>query len=76
MPVPNNGRPPEPTRPLDSPERGSINELIAEAEELRTILSDASARTTRLLAALKQQRRQSRAVQQAMQSLRQLQLDR
>ena len=78
MPVPpNNGRSPEPQRPPDSPNGGGgLNDLIAEAELLRTILGDASARTARLVAALKQQRRQSRAVQQAMQSLRQLQIDR
>ena len=60
----------------DRSERGqSIMELIAEAEELRTVVLDASARLSRLLAGLKQHRRQSRAVQAAMHSLKQLKLD-
>ena len=45
---------------------GSIVELITEAEELRTVMLEASARLTRLLSGLKQHRRQSRAVQAAM----------
>jgi hypothetical protein len=76
MPVPpsnghgaNNGHSQDQT-----PERWGIAEVIAETEALRAVLQDASARTARLLAALKHQRRQSRAVQQAMQSLKQLQL--
>ena len=54
---------------------GTIIDLIAEAEELRTVMLDASARLTRLLSGLKQHRRQSRAVQAAMHSLKQLKLD-
>jgi len=46
---------------------------LAEAETLRTLLQDAAARTSRLIAALKHQKRQSRAVQSAMSSLRRLQ---
>jgi hypothetical protein len=57
------------------PERWGIAEVIAETEALRNVLHDAAGRTARLLAALKHQRRRSRAVQQAMQSLRGLQLD-
>ena len=53
----------------------SIVDLIAEAEELRTVVLDASSRLSRLLVGLKQHRRQSRAVQAAMQSLKQLKLD-
>ena len=53
---------------------GSIVELITEAEELRTVMLDASARLSRLLSGLKQHRRQSRAVQAAMHSLQQLKL--
>jgi hypothetical protein len=56
--------------------RGGIVELIAEAEALRDQLHEAAGRAARLLAGLKQQRRQARAVQAAMASLRQLQLDR
>jgi hypothetical protein len=53
-----------------------IVDLIAEAERLRELLQEATGRTGRLIAALKLQRRQTRAVQQAMASLRQLQPDR
>jgi hypothetical protein len=57
------------------PERMSLADVLAEAEALRALLSEASGGSARLLAALKQQRRQTRAVQQAVQSLRQLGLD-
>jgi hypothetical protein len=57
------------------PERMSLADVITEAEALRALLSEASGRAARLPAALKHQRRQSRAVRQAMQSLRQLELD-
>jgi hypothetical protein len=53
----------------------AVAELITEAEELRTVLADASARLSRLLSGLKANRRQSRAVQAAVHSLKQLQLD-
>jgi hypothetical protein len=49
--------------------------VIAETEALRALLSEAAGRVARLLAALKQQRRQCRAMRQAMQSLRQIQID-
>ena len=54
----------EPGEPLDP---------IAEAEELRVALQAALTRTSRLIAALKQQRRQSRVVESALASLRRLQ---
>jgi uncharacterized protein YlxW (UPF0749 family) len=58
-----------------SSERGAnIVELLAEAEQLRSILQDATARLSRLMNGLKQHRRQGRAMQAAMQSLKQLQL--
>jgi hypothetical protein len=57
------------------PERMSLADVIGETQALRALLSDVAARAARLLAALKQHRRQSRAVHQAMQSLRQLRLD-
>jgi hypothetical protein len=79
MPTPQaHGPVPDPSRANGStePERWGIAQVIAEAEALRGLLHDASARTARLLAALKHQRRRSRAVQQAMQSLKELQLDR
>jgi hypothetical protein len=58
------------------PETWSLTEVIAETETLRGLLQDAAARTARLLAGLKHQRRQTRAVRAAMDSLRQLELDR
>jgi hypothetical protein len=80
MPAPQpNGQHPDNSQPSNGstePERWGIAEVIAETEALRGLLHDASARTARLLAALKHQRRRSRAVQQAMQSLKQLQFDR
>ena len=59
----------------ETPVNGLVD-LIAEAEAIRDVLHQATGRTARLVAALKQQRRQSRAVEQAMNSLRQLQLGR
>jgi hypothetical protein len=73
MPAPqSNGHTPDSA----DPERWGIAQVIEETETLRGLLHDASARTARLLAALKHQRRKSRAVQQAMRSLKELQLDR
>ena len=43
---------------------------------VRGLLKDAGSRLANLVRALKHQRHQTRAVQQAVQSLRQLQLDR
>ena len=43
---------------------------LSEAEELRSQLQEAPARTNRLVAASKQQRKQSKVVQAAVQSLR------
>jgi hypothetical protein len=65
----NGAPPPRGERP------GGLGSLIAEAEALRTLVQEAGTRTARLLAALKQQRRNSRAVEAAMASLRQLQFD-
>jgi hypothetical protein len=48
-------------------------DALAEAEALRLQLQEALARTSRLIAALRQQRRQGRAVQAAVASLRKLQ---
>src|SRR5262249_15251973 len=50
-----------------------IDELIAETEELRATLGDAYSRAGRLLSALKQHRRQSRALLDVVASLRQIQ---
>jgi hypothetical protein len=68
-PEANGAQPPLGERP------GGLGSLIAEAEALRTLIHEAGTRTARLLAALKQQRRQSQAVRAAVASLRQLQLD-
>ena len=54
----------------------SMLDPIAEAEALRGLLHEAASRSARLVAALKQQRRQTRVLQQAVQSIRQLPLDR
>jgi hypothetical protein len=50
-----------------------IADPVAEAEAVRLQLQEALARTSRLIAALKQQRRQGRIVQTALDSLRRLQ---
>ncbi len=75
MPPPaTNGHSPEDRVSSHEPERGGVNELIAEAESLRNLLGDAATRAARLLAALKQQRRQAKAVESALVSLRQLKI--
>lgn len=72
-PVQPNGHVPENGRANQAqPERFGIDEILTEAEAVRAQLQEASSRMARLLAALKHQRRQSRAVQAAMASLRQL----
>ena len=58
-----NGHPPP--KPPDGPP-----DLLAEAEAVRDLLHDAAARVGRLVAALKHQRRQTRAIRQAVESLR------
>jgi hypothetical protein len=67
----------EPLAADPTPDRSpaAIAELLSETEELRTVVLDASARLARLIAGLKQHRRQSRALQTAMQTLRQLNLE-
>ena len=77
MPLPtNNGHASNGTP--EPPGRGersvAITDLITEAEELRTVLADASGWLARLLSGLKQHRRDSRAMQAAMQSLKQIKL--
>ena len=58
-------RPPEPAEALDP---------VAEAEALKAALQEALNRSARLIASLRQFRKQHRAVQSAMASLKQLQL--
>jgi hypothetical protein len=76
MPAPTgNGHVPEDHASSTAPDRsGGLNDLIAEVESLRNLLGDAASRAHRLLAALKQHRRQAKAVQAAVTSLRQLRL--
>jgi hypothetical protein len=79
-PPPNPNR--SPTMPLtsvndhapdDRPDpAGGLAELIAEAEQVRAALLDAAGRLGRWAAALRQQRKQSKAFEQAVQSLRRL----
>jgi hypothetical protein len=59
-----------------APAPGEPPDLITEAEEVRVQLQNALARTSRLIATLKQQRRQTRVVQAALSSLARLQKDR
>jgi hypothetical protein len=75
MPTHANGQGPPEGRDGVPPANGALDP-IAEAETLRGLLHEAASHSNRLVAALKQQRRHFRAVQQAAQSLRQLQLDR
>ncbi len=75
MPPPShNGHSTEHRVPVASDRIGGIDELLSEAESLRQSLIEASARATRLVAALKQHRRQSRAVEAAVSTLRQLRI--
>ena len=59
--------------PSDRPED---LDLLAETAALRALLLEGAQRAGRLFAALKQHLRQSRAVEAAVASLRQLRLDR
>jgi hypothetical protein len=70
----NGNAPPEEHLP-PGPPNGGFDDLIAESEALRHLLADASVRAHRLVAALKQHRRQAKAVRAAVASLRGLQLD-
>src|SRR5262249_717622 len=56
-----------------APTRGAPPDPLLEAEALRGVLQEALARTGRLIAALKHQRRQSRVILSAADSLRKLQ---
>ncbi len=52
----------------------SLAALIAEAESLHAALADARSRTSRLIAGLRRQRKQSRLVSETLRSLRELKL--
>ena len=56
------------------PAPGDPTDPLAEAEGLRASLADAAARAARLVAALRQYRRERRSLQAAWSSLRQLNL--
>jgi hypothetical protein len=60
---------------LENPREGheEPTDLLAEAEALRALLQEGAARAGRLIAALKHQRKQTRALQAALTSLRKLQ---
>ena len=78
MPAPqNNGQTPRPGSPSGTPagppHSAGLVALVEEAEAVRSLLREADGRLGRLVAALKEQRKQSRAVQAAVASLRQLQ---
>jgi hypothetical protein len=74
-PTPHGDSRPGDDRPEGQPP-GGFADLFSEAEALRALLHDALGRAGRLLAALKQPRRQARAVETAMTTLRQLRLGR
>ena len=75
-PAPDNGRSPtDPRNEAASGRPDHLADLIAQAEELRRLLHEAGGRLQRLTADLKQFRRHSRVFQQALSSLRQLNLD-
>jgi hypothetical protein len=77
MPVPStDGHAPRDEDRPDGQPAGGFADLLSEAEALRAALHDALGRSARLVAALKQQRRQAKAVEAAMATLRQLQLGR
>ena len=52
-----------------------LDELLTDAEKLRSQLQEASGRLVRLIGGLKQYRRQTRALQAAVHSLRGLKLE-
>jgi len=64
---------PVPERSADGPpDKGGLIDVIEEMQQLQDALRDALARTSRLSAALKLQRRQTKAVQSTLATLRQL----
>jgi hypothetical protein len=73
-PEPDNGHAPRP-EPANGASSSEAADPVAEAEALRGLLQQSLTRLGRLLAALKQQKRQAKAVEAAMQSLRRLRLD-
>ena len=78
MPTPNSNQRTEPdwndTGSAASERDPSVPDLLAKAEQLKTMAQDVTARLGRLINGLKQQRRQGQAMEAAMNSLRQLRL--
>ena len=72
---PRNGSAAMPSPSLSRSDSDALDPL-AEAEALRSLPHEAQLRLNRLLSALKQQRRQRRSLRTAMDSLRNLRLDR
>ena len=66
--------PPERNGHPDPPPGGDQPDPVAEAEALRAVLAEAAGRAGRLAAALKQFRKERRALASAWSSLRQLNL--
>ena len=69
-----NGQSSDERRPEVNGAFAGIDDLLSEAESLRQHLSEAASRATRLVAALKQHRRQARVVAAAVSSIRDLRL--
>lgn len=65
--------PPRPSAPAPPANGAPPRSSVEEAEALQSLLREALGRSTRLLASLKQQRKQQRLVQSTLASLRQLQ---
>ena len=59
----------------NNPPPGGLEELIAEAEELRRLLQEGVGRLSHLISALKQQRKQSRVFREAVASIQKLTLE-
>ena len=57
----------------DNGQPTSFSALVAEAEAIRDVLRDAYARSSRLVVALRRQRKQSKIVRETLANLRQLQ---
>ena len=54
----------------------SFEDLMTEMEAIRRMMLDAAARAGRLVTAMRQQRRQSRAIQTAVEAIRGLKIER
>ena len=78
MPTPNSNRRTEQDLngnvSADSERSPTVPDLIVDAEQLKSTAQDLTARLGRLINGLKQQRRQGKAMEAAMNSLRQLRL--